>query len=260
MAARKQRKNAPDPAAEAFDAGHRMVWEHPLFTGMLDNAHVVRRSGAGVAADGWATVSADGYVHVHATRRQTSEEWAYVLATALLHLGFDHFSKDRPYGPVLWSAACSATVARFLRDLKFGKPPFPERGQLLIAELPLRDERAWFAWFEREGLPDVFADISVAGPAGQPAGAGAAGPVSLKDATNWPGLLADGVRESARLAVEVASGSRDQLAGRRRTSSRLERAREWVMSSYPLLGGLAAHFDLIEDAELSGAWTSASPR
>lgn len=250
MAARKQRKNAADPATEAFDAGYRMVWEHPLFTGMLGNAHVVRRSGADVAADGWATVSARGYVHVHATRRQTPEEWAYVLATALLHLGFDHFSKDRPYGPVLWSAACSATVARFLRDLKFGKPPFPERGELLIADLPLRDERAWFAWFEREGLPDAFADISIAGPAGQSLAPARPDRYRSNDVTNWPGLLADGVRESARLAVEVASGTREQLAGRRRTSSRMERAREWVMSSYPLLGGLAAHFDLIEDAEL----------
>jgi predicted metal-dependent peptidase len=250
MAARKRSKNPPNPAAEAFFAGCRMVYEHPLFARLYGQARIVCRTGTGVPDDGWAIVSPDGYVYVHPTRRQTPEEWAFVLASALLHLGFGHFSKDRPYGPVLWNAACSATVARFLRDLKFGRPPFPERGIMLLADLPLRDERAWFAWFEREGLPEAFADLSIAGPTAQPLLPAVAKRYGPKTIPDWPGLLADGVRESARLAVEVASGSRDRLTGERRRSSRMQRAREWVMSSYPLLGGLASHFDLIEDAEL----------
>jgi predicted metal-dependent peptidase len=246
MAARKRRVSTTDPARAAFEAGHALVWEHPLFSGLLTEARLYRRETGGIPKDGWAAVDADGHIDVQSTRRQSPEEWAYVIASALLHLGFGHFSTDRPYGPVLWNAACSATVARFLRDMKFGKPPFPERGRLLIAELPMRDERAWFAWFEREGLPDAFADISIAGPARHPLRMTATSPEKI----DWPRLLADGVRESARRAVEVASGSRDRLSGERRTSSRLRRVREWMMSSYPLLGSLAAHFDLIEDAEV----------
>jgi len=244
--ARKRRSADDDPALRAFLAGRGLVWQHPLFGALSGHANIFRRDAGRVRDDGWAVVTMDGDIDVHPRRRQTPEEWAYVIATAMLHLGFDHFTRDRPDDPVLWNAACSATVARFLRDVKFGKPPFPERGMILLADLPARSERAWFAWFSREGLPESFADISIAGPTAQPL-VMASRTVNIP---NWPRLLADGVRESARLAVEVASGARDSLAGEREPSSRVKRAREWFMSSYPLLGALAAHFRLIEDAEI----------
>jgi len=248
--ARKRRNAALDAARAAYEAGQYAVWSHPLFGPLATRARMYRREPSPVRDDGWAIVSIDGDIAVHPRRRQSPEEWAYVLATALLHLGFDHFTRDRPDDPVPWNAACSATLARFLRDLKFGKPPFPERGMILLADLPARTERAWFASFERDGLPEEFADISIAGPGAQPlvmAG-------RTTDLPNWPRLLADGVRESARLAVEVASGARDSLAGEREPSSRVQRAREFFMSSYPLLGALAAHFRLIEDAEICRRW------
>ena len=244
--ARKRGDAATDPALAAFVGGRAMVWQHPLFALLAGQANIYRREGGPVRDDGWAVVTIDGDIDVHPRRRQAPDEWAYVIAAAVLHLGFDHFTRDRPDDPVLWNAACSATVARFLRDLKFGKPPFPERGQMLLADLPQRDERAWFDWFSREGLPEAFADISIAGRGAQQLRMTS----RFRKHPNWPRLLADGVRESARLAVEVASGARDSIEGARRASTRMQRAREWIMSSYPLLGGLAAHFDLIEDAEI----------
>ena len=244
--ARKRRDAAIDPARAAYEAGQAMVWYHPLFGPLATRARLYRRDPSPVRDDGWAMVAVDGDVELHPRRRQSPEEWAYVIAAALLHLGFDHFTRDRPDDPLLWNAACSATVARFLRDIKFGKPPFNERGMILLADLPARSERAWFAWFAREGLPEAFADISIAGPSAQ----SLVMVVPRGDVPNWPRLLADGVRESARLAVEVASGARDSLAGEREPSSRVKRTREFFMSSYPLLGALAAHFRLIEDAEI----------
>jgi len=223
-----------------------IVEEHPLFRPLLDHARVWRTDDGIVPNDGWAVVFADGRIFVHPTRRQTPAEWAYVVASSLLHLGFGHFSNDRPYGDVPWNAACSASVARFLRDLKFGKAPFNERGSQLVAELPLRDERRWFAWFEQEGVSEAFVDISIAGPTSTSLRPIAPGRAEI----DWPRLLADGVRESARLAVEVASGVRPELSGRRSARSRVELAREWIMSCYPLLGGLASHFSLIEDADI----------
>ena len=246
--ARKKRSAEDDPAFRAFLDGRRLVWQHPLFGGLATHANIYRRDAGRVRDDGWAIVTTDGDIDVHPRRRQSPDEWAYVIATAMLHLGFDHFTRDRPDDPVLWNAACSATVARFLRDIKFGKPPFAERGMILIADLPARSERAWFEWFSREGLPEAFADISIAGRGAQQLSPAA--PRRAADPPNWPRLLADGVREAARLAVEVAAGARDALEGDREPSSRMKRAREWFMSSYPLLGALAAHFRLIEDAEI----------
>ncbi|MGM3305784.1 AAA family ATPase [Anabaena sp. WFMT] len=45
------------------------------------------------------------------------EEWVYVLAHCLLHLGFGHFQKRTH--PREWNAACNYFIAKFLADLKF---------------------------------------------------------------------------------------------------------------------------------------------
>lgn len=248
MAARKRRAEGVDPALAAFRAGYHLVVGHPLFARLVHSTNIRIDDPGPVPDDGWAVVMTTGDIYAHPRRRQTPDEWAYVLASAALHLGFDHFSADRPYDEPIWNAACNATVACFLRDVKFGQPPFSERGLMLLPDLSGRDERAWCAWFAREGVPDAFADLSIAGR----------GEYALRPARvlrperlpNWPGLLADGVRLSAQLAVEVASGTRQTLAGERRPSSQAERTREWMMSSYPLLGALAAHFAIVEDAEI----------
>jgi len=70
---------------------------------------------------GWAVVAEDGQIHAHPTRRAEPEEWAWVLAHGLLHLGFGHFQRKKR--PREWAAACCCTVWRFLADLKFGRPP-----------------------------------------------------------------------------------------------------------------------------------------
>jgi len=245
MAARSRRAEV-DPAWAAFSEGSIAVRNHPVFMGLMDRARTRRQDGVPVPDDGWATVSPEGELNLHPRRRASPEEWSYVIAAALLHLGFDHFRADRPTDTRAWNAACSAVVARFLRDLKFGTPPFSERGRILIAELPLRDEGAWCAAFRRDGVPDAFAEISIAGPSA-PSPFLSRSKYARRD-TNWPAVLAHGIRAAAHLTVAYAGGAYER-AGLAGPPTRGARVRERMLSSYPLLGALAAHFTLIENAD-----------
>ena len=58
-------------------------------------------------------------IHVHPTRRASPDEWMYVLAHCLLHLGFGHFQEGRR--PREWQTACDLFVPAFWRDLKLGR-------------------------------------------------------------------------------------------------------------------------------------------
>jgi len=77
-----------DVAAEHVNRACMLLRQHPIFVPLLYRAEVVRRDGNLCPPDGWAVVTANGQIHVHPTRRAQSEEWLYVLAHCLLHLGF----------------------------------------------------------------------------------------------------------------------------------------------------------------------------
>jgi len=62
---------------------------------------------------------------VHPKRVAEPEEWLYVLAHCLLHLGFGHFQQR--FQQREWEAACECVVWQFLAMLKLGTPPEPLR-------------------------------------------------------------------------------------------------------------------------------------
>lgn len=79
-----------DPATKSFLEGQKLVSGHPLFAPLLQRVDVIRQKDNYCPADGWAVVLETGAIHVHPTRRGEPEEWAYVIAHCLLHLGFGH--------------------------------------------------------------------------------------------------------------------------------------------------------------------------
>lgn len=64
---------------------------------------------------------------------------------------------------------------------------------------------------------------------------------------DWTGAFAAAIAGAASHAIDQAGGG----GAPRRANQVWERARGWFVSSYPLLGGLAAHFTLIADVELA---------
>ncbi|WP_394621054.1 hypothetical protein JNUCC0626_18750 [Lentzea sp. JNUCC 0626] len=98
----KRGKAPVDLAALAFQAADRRIDAHPLFAAL---STFLRRD----SEHPWADISLDGLLFAHPTRKATEDEWVWVFAHCLLHLGFQtHDCK-----PVL----------EFQPALKFGRMP-----------------------------------------------------------------------------------------------------------------------------------------
>lgn len=100
---------------------------HPLFTGLCQAARFAATDDH-CPPDGWAVVSRSGLVHLNPRRRGTEDEWTFVLAHCLLHLGFDHLENTRVGTGSTgcereWNAAACLAVNVFLRQIKVGKAP-----------------------------------------------------------------------------------------------------------------------------------------
>jgi len=252
--ARRRGGAQPDPATLAFQEGMRSVHAHPLFSPLARRASLVRWESGVCPPDGWAVVHEGGRIVFHPTRRGEPEEWAYVAAHALLHLGFEHFRPERLRHWREWTAACDCVVARFLADLKFGRPP-PEQPEAR-AVIPARTEAELFAAFVERGIPPELSCFGMAGGASdmvlprvaarQESRWGWAG-----GQESWRQLLDRGLAEAVRSAVRVAAGRERALgSGAGGRLSAAQAAREWFIHSYPLLGAVAASFEVIEDADL----------
>jgi len=243
--ARKRSAAQPDPATEAMRQAAADISRHPLFAPLHNRVRFDRETGNACPADGWAVADSSGVVHLHPSRRAEPEVWTWVLAHALLHLGFGHLDdRHRRAGrfDAAWNAAACATVNRFLTHLKFGRPPI-----ILPASLPAGDEERLAEDFRLRGIPAELRGVGTAGP-----GPDLAVGTSRRwgQPQQWEQLLADGLSAAVQAAVAVAGGELATLAGGAGRRSRWQRALSWFVASYPLLGPLAAAFDLVEDADL----------
>ena len=243
-----KKKSPPnDPATENFNAAWHALYVHPIFAPLMHHASIVRAKNDknnGVPQNGWAVVRNDGHIHVHPTRRADAGEWVYVLAHCLLHLAWNHV---RPNVSPAWNAACDCVAARFLLDISLGSPPVEMIALYApFPALPGRDEATLERAFERE-IPPFARGLNTA-----------AGQLDMEwveverhswtTPPDWAQLFSNGLSEALTRAVRVAGG--DENPDKPRTAA--ERAKSWFISSFPLLGALAASFKIVEDPLICG--------
>ncbi|OKI15413.1 hypothetical protein A6A25_13950 [Saccharothrix sp. CB00851] len=72
-----------DPGAQAFADAWQLVRQHPLFAPMTTRTSLLRTGDRP-----WASVETSGRLRAHRTRVAETDEWAWVFAHCLLHLGF----------------------------------------------------------------------------------------------------------------------------------------------------------------------------
>jgi predicted metal-dependent peptidase len=242
---RKRKAAKVDPAAEALDAGIKLVYKHPMFGALLRRGWIgYGREASELPAEAWAVVSKSGVIHLHPKRRAEPAEWAYVIAHCLLHLAFGHFREDVER-PVEWQAACDAYVTRFLRDLKFGRPMH----RIEAEALPSGSEEALYRQFCASGIPEDLRDLGVAAP-GMPDMRLSTTQWTPRDPVDWPRALAAGLAAAVEEAVNVAAGIQAGLGSEERIMSAAQDARRWFIANYPILGALATGFKIIESAEV----------
>ncbi|AEV82868.1 hypothetical protein ACWT_1849 [Actinoplanes sp. SE50] len=231
-----------DPQVAAFQAAAGSLRAHPMFEQLFrgfqqPSATVTLVEDSGI---GFALVDAGGRIRANRTKRLDVAEWTWVIAHCLLHLGFGHLDPSAARDPAYQHVACLA-VTRFQRAVKLGREPgqFP-------AVLPSADEHRLLAAWRRSGVPAAFAGCGAGTPdLGAPAPESTAG---------WTDRFARGLSAAATAAVDVAGGARGSLTGPAAPKAAWDRAMSWFTGSFPLLGGVAAGFTVVADAELARGW------
>jgi predicted metal-dependent peptidase len=245
MSQHPKARSAEEQAQADFQEGCNDARFHVILSPVGGLCYIQRLTGSHnlVPREGWALVFHTGSIHAHPTRRAPSAEWTWVIAKNLLHLGFGHLDAKHQHRPDFeaWAVACDVVAARFLHELKLGKPPddFPVAAVLEQVGGSIDEERLCER-LRQQGIPPLWRQLSTAG----------AGALALKYTPNqtstqdWPKLLAQGLRNAVSRAVDVAGGV-DVTAYR--PKPRIAKAREWFILRYPLLGALAAAFEVVDD-------------
>jgi predicted metal-dependent peptidase len=218
-----------------------MALGHPWLAAL--EARMCREAGCVRAPrDGLVAVDSDGSVHAHRTRLAEPEEWAWAIAHALIHLGFGHVpaaTGNRPQPDAFDRAARCAVVNRFLLTFSVGRTP-----EHLPAAYPDGDEERLAGLWRRDGIPTAYERLGTAG----------GGPDQLFVSwSKWAGPPPDWQLAFAHALTSTVSATMDRAGGRREALRPWERALSWFVSSYPLLGGIAAGIELVADAELARA-------
>ncbi|WP_411149994.1 DUF2201 family putative metallopeptidase [Streptomyces sp. A30] len=245
---RKQNEPKKDPAAEACADGVRLAMANPALAAI--EAKLCREKECALAPrHGLARVTSNGTVHLHPTRLAEPEEWAWALAHALIHLGFGHVpaATGERVQPDRHDLAARCTVVnRFLLTVPVGRPPDD-----LPLSYPGGDEEQLAASWRRTGIPGAYEHCGTA--------AGEADQLLLPwsrwggQVPDWQIAFAHALTRTMSTALDLAGGRRDSMTGGPTRLHPWERALSWFVSSYPLLGGIAAGITLVADAELARA-------
>lgn len=225
-----------------------ILWEaraelalHPLFAPMVNEIYWNTSKTNQCSPNGWSLLT-PGTIHTRVKRHATKEQWMHVLAHSLLHLGFGHTRARSDFR--LWNVACCIFVERFLQTLKIGQRP-----DFLMTTVDVggADERAIYSSLLAQGLTEATNMLSTAGVGHNDMIMSDEAAMGRYTHTDFETLFAYGLRDAVSRAVDVAAGVSSRMTEKRDLKSTAQRARSWFISSYPLLGALAAGFELIED-------------
>lgn len=276
----KQQENKKNIKEQNLDHGLAIVGKHPLFGAM--GGSIWKSDDRGIGKGNAGVVTKQGEIILNREYLLAPEQWAYVAAHCMLHLAFGHFDQDRMPGPremdvdmqdrkrtdskpgsslltnderYLWNMACDIYVAKFLADIKFGSPVCSDPRETFAGSLA--DELAVYKrLLEICGEKKGDADRN-GGNLGLRNSYGTAGfgmdMRGLESPAIYDKKKGEENRYAARFAYALSNAVTDTVrkAGCGETVARTaaEKAAQWFVNHYPLLGGLASSFKIIEDYE-----------
>jgi len=192
-----------------------------------------------------ACVMPSGDIYARISGDMDADEWAHVIAHCILHLVFGHFDKDAlpadlPFYPGLWNKACDIYVEQFLDDLniKSSKMPMPSKEY----SIKLNDEKKIYAHLlKTEGTealqtygtnsPKLYDMIGIEHPIVYKKG----------ERNHFVEDFTGGISKHLNSVVAEAGGvDADEK------ESVPKKAAKWFMAHYPLLGGLASGFKIVD--------------
>lgn len=194
-----------------------------------------------VSPRAWIAVSPNGDIWLNGKRKAEPAAWMRVIALALVSLGFGLVRRQEPGD--LWEIACLLVADRFCDEHKLGA--LPEELLYTKINLPAGGAESLLRQFcVAECAPELRRwHTSMVGDASFFVGA------TSRSQPKWQNLLADGIASGVGHALQLASQTKHP-GGAFKPLTRALRAKRKLMDHYPLLGALAASFDIEEDAKL----------
>ena len=248
---KKNTKKKQPITVQRISEGLQLIKSHPLFGRLLEHC-IPEEYPKGF--EGSACISPEGLVTVNTRILHTPEEWAYIVAHLLLHLGLGHTNPEKVSRGIderCWNIACDIYVTKFLRDIRFpGEPAAAD----CLEDVPgnLKSERDLYQWLvENENEQPQYARLGTFGRDRCDIDefflvfAANRSSWRWKNIAGWEQKFAKALQYSVNAVLKNVD--RD-VQEERDTDAR--RVAKWFLNSYPLLGGLAAWFRIIEDPQL----------
>ena len=233
---------------KALYAGFSILEEHPLFS-QLEGTITPKTSHLS-SKESIACVTKSGEIFVNIAADLDANEWAYVLAHNLLHLAFGHFDKEKmpPTAlvyPWVWNKACDIYVTRFLADVGFGKALFDDPASQYA--IKLNDEVKIYEYLlEKEGtIPKQDYGLNTSDTKDM---IGVESPIIYKNGeqNEYAETFSHAITHSMKKAVSEVGGHDFS----KKNDTVITKATQWFLAHYPLLGGLASSFKIIEDIDI----------
>lgn len=249
--AKKQKGSKNEKKIDAVEEnriqGCQIIENHRFFSKLM--GRILVGDNKSIGKDVVAIVTGDGRILLNSTKLLAPREWAYAIAHCQLHLAFGHFDADKipeRANVYLWNMACDMYIAKFLADIKFGKSLHGNEDVFLGSP---RDEHAIYEMLVEKHLENTEQRWGT----GQKYGLDMKGldfpRIYEKGAENpHTRTFATALAEAATEAVSEAGGL-EECAGKH-SLSKPQRAAKWFVNHYPLLGGIASAFKIIEDYRL----------
>ncbi|ASF45775.1 vWA domain-containing protein [Methylovulum psychrotolerans] len=198
-----------------------------------------------VAETGWLALSPNGHIYLHPKRRAAPEEWARLIAIAAVCLGFSVVRRRDPQA--IWELAALLVANRFCDDLKIGR--LPEAFNVPLPTIPAGGEETLFRILCVEKThPQTLSFRDNYCGAGRMVFCGLDEKPDYRSPSQftWQSLLAEGIAQGAGQALELASGNANTTTNRPNPNSPAQKAKRRLIDHHPLLGALAAGFDVEE--------------
>ena len=247
------------PSEKALQEGLRIIRNHSLFAYLLGWIEIRDKFRMGKHA---GITDQGGHIYLNKDVQLSEKQWAFVIAHCLLHLAFGHFDAERmpryqtegadgiskrktSVDPLLWNMACDIYIDRFLSEVKFGEPLCDEASLRAVGgsdELAVYERLLTLKSDKRP--PHIYGTAAVGSMDMQ----GLNEPVIYEKGreNEYAKRFAECLYDSVSEAIGIAAGVETAGFGRERYSAPVLAAR-WFVGSYPLLGGLAASFEIVED-------------
>lgn len=246
---------------ENLQAGRKIIEQHPLFGELYIPYQICGKGQLGKQSA--AKISREGNLYLNKDVFLTPKQWAYVIAHGYLHLAFGHFDAEKMPGYDVrnedgtithkveadlrvWNLACDIYITKFLQDMKFGES-FTDCDLSQLA-CSFADERKIYQYLLEQGITGEEQDFGTASASSmdmiglEKPKTYAAGKQN-SHARTFAMALSYAVKE----AVGLACGQEDAVHMYR---SAAERAREWFITNYPLLGGIASGLRIVEEEDI----------